>query len=518
MESIKKFDKLNLQDDNDIKKLIGDEPIYFSNHIKKLNHYHMRQDRVLILTDKALYNTKNKLLKRKLPYEEITGITYTTFNYNFIIHGQESKHDIIFISPERHIIICLISLFYEKITEKEMKIYETTDKSSLKTLTNSKKDKKNDSSKIEEKFLTNTQKFLETYDGEIFGTPSINSRSRSGTIFSSHSTIKTVNLEDFEILTLIGRGSYGKVYLVKYKITNEYYAMKSLQKDFLIDQDQIECTLLEKKILQNLDYPFLVGMVFCFQTEERIYFIMPFVQGGELFQHLKNEKYFKEEKVKFYASIIGLSLEYLHNNEIIYRDIKPENILIDADGYLKLIDFGLAKILENDEKATSFCGTPEYLAPEIIEGKGHGKSADWWSYGILIYELLFGISPFYFENIDKMYTFIVRADVRFPKKVKVSDDAKDLIKMLLIKDPNLRLGAKGGFEKIKEHPFFKGVDFDALLQKKIKAPYKPKLKDITDVRNFSKFFTCQDISMSDIPESKLKLIQENQDLFEDFDH
>ena len=518
MESLKTFDNVNYTNDKDIKKIIGDEKIYFADWVKKINHFGMNQDRVLIITDSALYNTKGKSLKRKIPINEILGITYSTLTFEFIVHGLDNEYDYSFVTPDRNIIICFIAIFYEKLNKKPLKICEVKEKSTLKDFITSKKDKQADAtkSKMNENFLVNTQKFLENYGNEIFGTEPL--KKRTGTIFSKHKNIKEVTLDDFKIVKVIGRGSFGKVCLVQYKKSNEFYAMKSLKKDVLLDQDQIECTLLEKKILQNLDYPFLVGMVFCFQTEERIYFIMPFVQGGELFQHLKNEKYFKEEKVKFYASIIGLSLEYLHNNEIIYRDIKPENILIDADGYLKLIDFGLAKILENDEKATSFCGTPEYLAPEIIEGKGHGKSADWWSYGILIYELLFGISPFYFENIDKMYTFIVRADVRFPKKVKVSDDAKDLIKMLLIKDPNLRLGAKGGFEKIKEHPFFKGVDFEALLQKKIKAPYKPKLKDITDVRNFSKFFTCQDISMSDIPESKMKLIQENQDLFEDFDH
>ena len=460
METIQKFDNLNLSNDPDILKLVGDEPIYFSGHLKKLNHYHMRQDRVLILTDKSLYNTKNKILKRKISYNEIIGITYTTLNYNFIIHGLDNTHDVVFISSERNIIICLIAMFYEKITQKQLKICEITEKSSLKIFTTSKKDKKNDSSKtkMDEKFLIDTKKFLEKYEDEIYGrTNNDITRSRSWTILSNHSTIKTVTLEDFEKLKLIGRGSYGKVYLVKFKQTNEYYAMKSLQKDVLLEQNQIESTLLEKKILQTLDFPFLVGLVFCFQTEESIYFVMPFIRGGELFQHLKNEKNFKEEKVKFYAAIIGLSLEYLHNNEIIYRDIKPENILIDENGYLKLVDFGLAKMVEGEEKATSFCGTPEYVAPEIIEGKGHGKSADWWSYGILIYELLFGIPPFYFENVDKMYTYIVRANVRFPKKIKVSDEAKDLIKFLLLKDPDLRLGAKKGFEEIKEHPFLKGL-------------------------------------------------------------
>lgn len=198
------------------------------------------------------------------------------------------------------------------------------------------------------------------------------------------------------MIRVIGRGSYGKVCLVQFKKTNDLYAMKSLKKNVLLDEDQVESTLLEKKILQSIDHPFLVGMVFCFQTEERVYFVLPFIRGGELFQHLRQNKYFPEEKVKFYAAIIGLSLEYLHKKGIIYRDIKPENILLDEDGYLKLIDFGMAKILKDDEITNSFCGTPEYLAPEIITGEGHNRMADWWSYGTLVYEMLFWYSSIFF--------------------------------------------------------------------------------------------------------------------------
>ena len=317
-------------------------------------------------------------------------------------------------------------------------------------------------------------------------------------------------------MKVIGRGSFGKVCLVQYKKTKELYAMKSLKKDVLLDQDQVESTLLEKKILQSLDYPFLVGMVFCFQTEERIYFIMPFVRGGELFQHLRNCRFFPEDKVRFYASIIGLSLEYLHTHGIVYRDIKPENILIDADGYLRLVDFGMAKILQGDEKATSFCGTPEYLAPEIITGEGHNKAADWWSYGILMYEMFFGIPPFFCDNQEKMYQLITKAELRFPKKINISDEAKDLLQKLLIKSQDQRLGAKNGFNDIRTHPFFKSFDFDALEHKKLEAPFKPELKDSLDVHNFDEEFTSEDVVTSEIPEKNLEFIKKNQDQFEGF--
>ena len=304
--------------------------------------------------------------------------------------------------------------------------------------------------------------------------------------------------------------------MVQYKPTKEYYAMKSLKKDVLLDQDQVESTILEKKILQTLDHPFLVGMIFCFQTEERIYFIMPFIRGGELFQHLRTEKIFKEDKVRFYAASIGIALDYLHNHGIIYRDIKPENILIGEDGYLKLIDFGMAKMVQGNEKAESFCGTPEYLAPEIITGEGHNRAADWWSYGILIFEMLCGIPPFYCENTERMYDLITNAELRFPKRITLSDNAKDLITKLLIKKQDKRLGVNKGFEEIKAHPFFQGFDFDALLAKKLEAPFIPVLTGTLDVGNFDEEFTSEEIATSVIPEKNLEYIKRNQDQFDEF--
>ena len=257
-------------------------------------------------------------------------------------------------------------------------------------------------------------------------------------------------------------------------------------------------------------------MVFCFQTEERIYFIMPFVRGGELFQHLRNCRFFSEEKVRFYSAIIGSSLEYLHTHGIIYRDIKPENVLIDEDGYLRLVDFGMAKVLQGDEKATSFCGTPQYLAPEIITGEGHNKAADWWSFGILMYEMFFGIPPFFCDNLEKMYQLIIRAELRFPKKIKIPDTAKDLLKQLLIKNQDERLGSKDGFNEIKKHPFFNGFDFDAMENRKIPAPFKPEFKDALDVTNFDEEYTSEEVVTSEIPEKNLEMIKKNQEQFEEF--
>ena len=514
-------DLLNWGNDAEILSLIKNEKLYFSDKITKVNHYGMSQERSIILTDKALYNMKKRDLRRKILYSDIRGITFSKLTYEFVVHGNDDEYDYEYQSPERDYIICLISIFYQNNCFKALKICEVQEKS-LKNYVTGKKEKKKDNSfsKMDEKFLIDTTDFINKHMKEILATGQSGSvsgeKKRSNTIFSKHKTIKTVSLEDFKIMKVLGRGSFGKVCLVEYIPTKEYYAMKSLKKDVLLDQDQVESTILEKKILQSLDHPFLVGMIFFFQTEERIYFVMPFIRGGELFQHLRASKFFTEEKVKFYAASIGLALDYLHNKGIIYRDIKPENILIGEDGYLKLIDFGMAKMLKNDEKATSFCGTPEYLAPEIITGEGHDRAADWWSYGILIFEMLCGIPPFYCDNTEKMYELITHAELRFPKKIPLSDASKDLLKKLLVKNQDNRLGAKNGFDEIRIHPFFSNFDFQALLAKKLNPPYKPVLKDSLDVGNFDEEFTSEDVVTSAIPEKNLEFIKRNQDQFKDF--
>ena len=520
MESFKVSDNLNWANDKEILSILNGEKLYFSGMITKINHYGMSQERSIILTDKALYNMKKKSLRRKISYNDIRGITYSKLTYEFVVHGNDDEYDYQYIHQERNLIICFIAIFYQQVAFKPIQLCEVEEKT-LKNFVTQKKEKKKDNSfsKMDLKYLIDTADFINQNLKEVSANTQVDAKEekkRKNTLFSRHKTIKSVELDDFQIMKVLGRGTFGKVCLVQYKPTKEYYAMKSLKKDVLLDMDQVQSTILEKKILQSLDHPFLVGMVFCFQTEERIYFIMPFIRGGELFQHLRKEKFFKEDKARFYAASMGIALEYLHNHGIVYRDIKPENILIGEDGYLKLIDFGMAKMLKGNEKAMSFCGTPEYLAPEIITGEGHNRAADWWSYGILLFEMLCGIPPFYCENTERMYDLITNAELRFPKRIQLSENAKDLIKKLLIKKQDKRLGVEKGFEEIKSHPFFKGFDFDALLAKKLEAPFIPVLKDSLDVGNFDEEFTSEEIATSVIPEGNMELIKRNQDQFEEF--
>ena len=458
-------------------------------------------------------------MKRIIPIETILGITANKQNDEFIIHGADKEYDYYYYTNKyRNEILEVLSTVYTNKTGNPLKVSAVFEKN-LKAYVTTKKDKKNNPTNTKMKLdsTMTVEEFIEKNSVPQKNNPKGQvPKDANKTVYSSHKNVKSVTLSDFKVLKVLGRGSFGKVCLVEYLPTHEIYAMKSLKKDILIEQEQIENTLLEKEILQSISHPLLCGLVFCFQTEERIYFVMPFLSGGELFQHLKKAKNFDEKKVQFYGAQIAMALEYLHSKGIIYRDLKPENILMDKTGYLRLADFGMAKKLKENELAMSFCGTPEYLAPEVIAQTGHDKNADWWSFGILLYEMLCGLPPFYVENLDKMYEMIQKNEVKFPKRINLSEEAKDIIKKLLEKNPKKRLGAKKGIQEIKAHPFFANVNFDAILNKKEKPPFVPELNDKNDLQYFDSEFTSEDIGMSYIPKKNLENIKKYQNKFKGF--
>ena len=290
-----------------------------------------------------------------------------------------------------------------------------------------------------------------------------------------------VKLQDFVIMKMVGKGTFGKVFLVQNMHTKKIYAMKCIRKDIVIDNEQFENIKLEKDILYTIEHPFIVSMDYVFQNDFRIYFLMKFIKGGELFRHLNKAKRFNEEQARFMIVQIAIALGHLHTKNILYRDLKPENILFGEDGYLLLADFGLAKTTKKNELANSFCGTAEYLSPEMIIGNGHDHTVVWWTLGILLYELLVGIPPFFHKNKHRMYFLIKESPVTFPDRVKhgieVSPLARDLIKKLLDKNKKKRLGATGDLEEILAHPFFTGIDIEKMLRKELKPTYKPEISD-----------------------------------------
>jgi serum/glucocorticoid-regulated kinase 2 len=252
------------------------------------------------------------------------------------------------------------------------------------------------------------------------------------------------------------------------------HAIKILKKKHIIDSKQLEHTLTEKQILSAFSHPFLVASRQFFQSSTKIYFVMEFLKGGELFQHLKHVVRFREDQVKFICACLVSAIGHLHNHDYIYRDIKPENILLDEDGYAKLTDFGLAKHIKLRDLATTFCGTPEYLPPEVILNKGCNRAADWWGLGILIYEMLFGAPPFYSKNVQEMYKHTLLKQVKFPAKHGVSKACLDFIAGLLVKVPSKRLGSIADSLEVMNNPWFIGFNWDDLNSRSLTPPFKPQ--------------------------------------------
>lgn len=287
---------------------------------------------------------------------------------------------------------------------------------------------------------------------------------------------------------MLGMGAFGKVWLATSRDTKKPYAMKTIAKRQLIDAGQVKSILREKQIMASLEHTFILPMIGSFQDDNFLYLLLPYAQGGELFNviHTDTRDGLSNSEAQFYAACILEALGYMHARNIVYRDMKPENALISADGYAIMCDFGFAKIVV--DKTYTLCGTPEYLAPEIIMSKGHDKAVDYWSYGVLIYEMLVGQSPFYLYGTDQVSLFKRIVMVKYQCPSKVSDSAKDVIKKLLTRRQASRFGnLSRGHQDIMDHAWFSDLDFDKLNNRKLKAPWKPKLSNPMDARNFDDF-------------------------------
>uniref|UniRef100_W5NJI4 Ribosomal protein S6 kinase n=1 Tax=Lepisosteus oculatus TaxID=7918 RepID=W5NJI4_LEPOC len=299
----------------------------------------------------------------------------------------------------------------------------------------------------------------------------------------------------FELLKVLGQGSYGKVFLVR-KIkgtdTGQLYAMKVLKKATLKVRDRVR-SKMERDILAEVNHPFIVKLHYAFQTEGKLYLILDFLRGGDLFTRLSKEVMFTEEDVKFYLAELALALDHLHSLGIIYRDLKPENILLDEEGHIKITDFGLSKeAIDHDKRAYSFCGTIEYMAPEVVNRRGHTQSADWWSFGVLMFEMLTGSLPFQGKDRKETMALILKAKLGMPQFL--SPEVQSLLRALFKRNPSNRLGAgPDGVEEIKRHPFFGTIDWNKkkLYRKEIKPPFKPAVGRPEDTFHFDPEFTSR---------------------------
>ncbi|EGR30379.1 protein kinase domain protein [Ichthyophthirius multifiliis] len=311
---------------------------------------------------------------------------------------------------------------------------------------------------------------------------------------------KKLKIDDFEMKAVLGKGAYAKVVLVKKKDNQKLYALKILKKEMVENRKQEKHVMTERNLLINLNHPFIIKMEYSFQSEAKLYFCLEYCPGGELFNLLQKREQFNEDQTRFYVSQIVLALEFIHKNNVMYRDLKPENVLIDKQGYIRITDFGLSRDnIKGYNDAKTVCGTPEYLAPEIILKQGYGKAVDWWTLGCLIYELLTGLPPFYNDNNnDMLFEKIMNENFIFNKQW--TKQCQNLLQGLLQKNPKQRLGYNGS-QEIKEHPWFNNLDWEVLLKKQYKPPFIPQLKSETSLCHFDEEFIQMPINSHNQAES-----------------
>uniref|UniRef100_A0A6Q2YGX1 Protein kinase C n=1 Tax=Esox lucius TaxID=8010 RepID=A0A6Q2YGX1_ESOLU len=327
---------------------------------------------------------------------------------------------------------------------------------------------------------------------------------------------RRLGISDFTFLQVLGKGSFGKVMLARLNSGDRVFAVKVLKKDIILQDDDVDCTMTEKRVLSLASsHPYLTQLFCCFQTPDRLFFVMEFVNGGDLMFHIQKSRKFEEGRARFYTAEITCALMFLHSKGIIYRDLKLDNVLLDKDGHCKLADFGMCKegIFEGVTTAT-FCGTPDYIAPEILQELLYGPSVDWWALGVLLYEMLSGHAPFEAENEDDLFEAILNEEIIYSSWL--SADAVNILKAFLTKNPARRLGCvavEGGENAVTGHAFFTGIDWDKLNSRELEPPFKPRIKTPEDVNNFDPDFTQEEPTLTPIEDL---LPSVNQDEFNNF--
>ena len=578
-----KNDHLQFAKDQSILNIILNEKFLFSDEITKKNKFGFNQTRNFIITDTAIYNLKDKKLKRRFEISKLKGITVSVAKgcQEFVIHGNEAEHDYLFNSKNKYIIIYILEKVFEKLRGKELD-FIFTESSNLNNRMTTKKEKKSNSkfSRMDDSELSDIKSFFKNlyYDknGEVrydknfdpyedeekkpflkiaggiksnrdnINNNNLNRMSRLkkinqnfGNSFSQSPNfdksgneneeyileelneeefeeeeegdddikIKSAELTDFNFICSIGKGKNSKTYIAKSEKYGVVYAIKISDKEKLLLNEAVDGLKTEKKILSSFltNIKSIVQMTYCFQTFDKIFFVYPFYRGGDLLNHLeKNGGNFRENEdlIFFYICQLIVFLNKIHDGKIIYRNLKLENIVLDDKGNIKIIDFSKGKMLTYDgEQGLSLVGTPEYMAPEIILGKGQRYAVDYWMLGILIYNMYYGYTPFEDDNIERIYEKILYTNVKFDSGIKINDDLKNLIIGLLNKDDSKRLNDESIKncdyikKRITEENFWTKVE-----NYEIKCPLKPNINEELqeDIQNFDPEYTSEKFDFEDI--------------------
>lgn len=476
------------------------ERVCFSDLLVKINRRNKEQNRALLITDKAVYNLMPSgfQCKRRIELTQIGSISVSQSSDEFVIHVVD-EYDYRFKSAKKVAIAdCICRMLASKYDKKVRKVLR--DEDTLRTLVLTKKE-----ARLQALLK---QGHDDSDEEDIDGSVGDDKFEMLDDVPSG----EKVTVDDFDFMKVLGRGNFGKVMQVRKKDSGEIFALKILKKSAIIAKRQVDHTWSERNILAQAQHPFLMKLRWAFQTESKLYFVLDFLRGGELFFHLKQRRRFTEDEARIMVAEVCMALGHLHTLDVVYRDLKPENVLLDPEGHLCLTDFGLSKELSpENQEAFTFCGTPEYLAPEVIRGSGHTKAVDWWSVGILLYELCVGIPPFYSRNVNEMYDKIQHGVLKFPPFL--SEACRSVIVQLLVRDPNERLGSgPTDVEEIQRTAFFGKLDWDQLYRKEISPLYKPRVRSETDVSNFEDTFTREPVvdSPDNNPPSK------SCDIFVDF--
>jgi len=431
MDKLEVKDKLNFICDKNFQAVVGtSDQLLWSGEVLKVNKKGKRQARDFLITTNRIINIGkkgnfltslfSKSVKRSIKIDSITAMTYSSISNNLVLHVN-SEYDYYFCTPDKDEIVQYVLQIQKNHDLSPLPVYLVEDIDLFRYT-------KYEGQKVEKLPQVDPQRM----DPEVFENlihvkkQELDNNVKNTEIIISGDGSK-VNENSFDLLKNLGKGYFGKVFLVEKKDSKELYALKVISKLDIIKRNFFENLKSEKRIMQKVSNPFVVNLDFCFASPSYVFFAMKFKQGGELYYHLRKHTRFTEEVARFYACQILEGLTYLHSLNIIYRDMKPENILIDSNGNACLADFGISKILDQGSTTKSFVGTPEYVAPEIILQTGHNKAVDIWCFGILLYEMVIGLPPFYNKVQNTMLNWIVKLDPTFPKSIKISDDLKDLI-------------------------------------------------------------------------------------------